>query len=447
LPELAGPRLFHESFDAAYRSGMTDAELAIAGFGTLRESWSGYALQRRGRVAPFIVPALEAKGRLQVACDTGAVRFWLTPDWTSRSLGGAGPGTEARLCELVVADAREWALVWSLQATPDGSTLVLIAEDEAGPVALLRTEIAWAAQSPHCLTLNYGSKGTALFIDGRLSATGDATLAVPPTVAALVVGSTLAGTAPADGEIDELCAFGRPLSQAAVQFHYAMYRGRAAQGPVSAAEWAAQREAAAKRQAEREAALAATEASEPQTMLLLGGASACLTNVPVHLTNIVCAFDTNLGWTVTFDIQGGTNGLLYDVFTTTNLSGNSITNSPWTWLERGPTCSTYQYTNQPGTYAFFVLGTPQDSDGDGLTDAFERLVSKTDPNNADTDGDGLSDGWEYWNRLNPLVDDSGQQSSRANYTYDGAGWLRTVFGSRGEGITIDPEGNVTQVSQ
>jgi hypothetical protein len=168
--------------------------------------------------------------------------------------------------------------------------------------------------------------------------------------------------------------------------------------------------------------------------------------VPVHLTNIVCAFDTNLGWTVTFDIQGGTNGLLYDVFTTTNLSGNSITNSPWTWLERGPTCSTYQYTNQPGTYAFFVLGTPQDSDGDGLTDAFERFVTKTDPNNPDTDGDGLADGWEWQNGMNPNQNEVADANTWKNYSYDALGRLKRVGGISSGTVGYDKEGNITSVT-
>ncbi len=51
---------------------------------------------------------------------------------------------------------------------------------------------------------------------------------------------------------------------------------------------------------------------------------------------------------------------------------------------------------------FFTLGLDSDADGDGLSDAFERLVSKTDPLLADTDGDGLPDGWECRHGLNPL---------------------------------------------
>ena len=35
-----------------------------------------------------------------------------------------------------------------------------------------------------------------------------------------------------------------------------------------------------------------------------------------------------------------------------------------------------------------------DPDGDGLSTAYERLVSRTNPDLSDTDGDGVSDGEE-----------------------------------------------------
>lgn len=52
------------------------------------------------------------------------------------------------------------------------------------------------------------------------------------------------------------------------------------------------------------------------------------------------------------------------------------------------------YVDSFSRMAFFRFGLDFDSDGDGLTDAYENLVSFTDPEKADTDGDGLSDGAE-----------------------------------------------------
>ena len=117
-------------------------------------------------------------------------------------------------------------------------------------------------------------------------------------------------------------------------------------------------------------------------MMLVGPTSTCITNVPLYITNVVAVLDTNTGTTVTFDVQGGTNGFLYDIFTTTALMGTNAIISQWFWLERGPTCSTYEYSGQHFTNAFYVLGGIEDADNDGMTDAWEQLVSKTSRTNA-----------------------------------------------------------------
>jgi hypothetical protein len=389
MPELA-PILFHENFDYVCPDCVTNARVTIPNYGELVASWSWYALQRSGTVTPFIISAVDSAGRPVVACDTGALRFWLKPYWSSAP-DGTGPGKNARLVELVVAGGKQVATVWWLQVSPDGSALSLIGQTDTGPVELLKAGIDWQAGESHLVTLDYGPKGTALFIDGQLAAEGEGTLAVPPKVAALVWGSTLAGTETADGEMDELYCFGLPLTAADVAFYYHGLSRQAARGPISAAEEQAEAEAAAKWLAELESA------GSPPMGMLAGATSECFTNVPVYLTNIVTTFDSNQGRTVTFDIQGsydGTTTALYDVFTTTNLVGDNGALSQWTWLESGPTCSTYQYTNQPEAQAFYILGTPIDLDGDGLPSAFELLVSRTNPQLRDSDNDGRDDGDE-----------------------------------------------------
>lgn len=87
-----------------------------------------------------------------------------------------------------------------------------------------------------------------------------------------------------------------------------------------------------------------------------------------------------------------------------------------------------QYVNVP-TYQVvqFIPGTGTDplneivdSDGDGLSNDFERSIG-TDPNQPDTDGDGMHDGWEHKYGFNPLVnnDDTNVDSDVTNdSTYD-----------------------------
>lgn len=108
-----------------------------------------------------------------------------------------------------------------------------------------------------------------------------------------------------------------------------------------------------------------------------------------------------------------TNGV-YDLFMTTNLSpdvaGLNLTN--WTWLLRcAPGQTNLVVTNPPLSEAYFRLAKTNDLDADGLTDAFEMLVSHSYVTNADTDGDGLPDGWE-WNNF-------GNFDQTATNDYDG----------------------------
>jgi hypothetical protein len=61
---------------------------------------------------------------------------------------------------------------------------------------------------------------------------------------------------------------------------------------------------------------------------------------------------------------------------------------------------------------FYIAGDADtDGDLDGLADAIEMLVFRTDPARADTDGDTLPDGWESSHGLNP------NDSAGANGTY------------------------------
>ncbi len=401
LPELVRT-LRSESFDEVYYAGVSNAAVMIPNYGTLRESWSGYALERVGVVSPFVIAGLNEAGWEQVATGNGAVRFWFQPYWASTSVAkGQSPGQSTTLLEFAVADGAQAAVLWSLQVNPAGTALALVGSD--GKEVLLEAKITWAAGVWHQVVLNYGPDGTELVLDGEVVTKGAGTLAVPAKVARLVIGSSLSGEWSAGGEFDEVFCFARPLKLA---FHHLAFRDIAALGPVTEAEMAYRLELAEKWKAVMAAKAKELEESGGgvQMLRLSGPTAECITNSPLYITNVISVWVTNQGWTVTFDVQG-TNGPA-DIFSTTNFSGPSLTAANWTWLERGPSCSTYQYTNQPTGQTFYLLGTSLDSDGDGLTDAYEKLASKTDPNNPDTDGDGLPDGWEVQSGFDPVANNN-----------------------------------------
>jgi hypothetical protein len=182
---------------------------------------------------------------------------------------------------------------------------------------------------------------------------------------------------------------------------------------------------------------------------LVGSASSCSSGTNANniwITNVVATMAGNGTMNLTFTIEGGSSGVPYDVFANSVLSFGT-NGMPWAWEGQGYQCNVYTITNLPSTTCFLILGTPQDSDGDGLTDAYELLVSKSNPYIYNTSGDGLSDAWDVLLGLSPLVNQLAQPSVRSNYSYDLADWLEGITGIRTGSVSLDNEGNVLSVSQ
>ena len=120
-------------------------------------------------------------------------------------------------------------------------------------------------------------------------------------------------------------------------------------------------------------------------------------------TSLTAYLVINTPWSVSSGV--------YDLFATTNLAP-----SAWQWVLRcAPGQTNLTVANLTSPNEFFILGLTNDADGDGLSDAFEKLVSHTDPNSYSTDGSGLSDGWEWQNfgaiGVNPNADPDGDGMS------------------------------------
>ncbi len=93
-----------------------------------------------------------------------------------------------------------------------------------------------------------------------------------------------------------------------------------------------------------------------------------------------------------------TNNPVWDLYATTNLgvevSGLNGTN--WTWVLRtDPGQTNLLVAMLSATEEYFRLAGTNDTDGDFLTDAFEALVSHSDPALVDSDSDGMSDHYEW----------------------------------------------------
>ena len=85
----------------------------------------------------------------------------------------------------------------------------------------------------------------------------------------------------------------------------------------------------------------------------------------------------------------------YDLYTVTNLppQTNYVTDLTWAWIYRTAEGQTnWTLFSVPFAQSIYLLADLQDTDGDGLTDAYEAKVSKSLKTNPDEDDDGLADG-------------------------------------------------------
>jgi hypothetical protein len=409
-PPLPDAGLLHtESFDQPYwlASGQwIDPSVWV-------ESWSGYALNRSSQqpvVAPWAVPMLTANGNWNIDPRRGALRVWYQPD------SGLGNGNPATLLTLVsTAPNSAGAAWWSLGVSADGQSVLLTCEGANGPSTCLSVPATFQAGTWNLLTLAYTETNTVLFLNDQPVAAGYGLPTVPAQVApltSLVIGSRLSGDLVACGQIDDFASF---TSQPrfpddgwvfdpdwSVAHYYAVYSLQAALGPVSAEELAAQDQAL-----EQEiAANRGTRLLMPMSNSLDGltpldsDSGCCGTNsvYDVWLANIAVWPDDQGGWYTSLAIGGGTNGAVYDVFRTTAMGADSLTNWPWVWLTNAYACDTVTLTNEPEG-AFYILGTPLDSDGDGIPDAYSALVH--DGLGPDSNGNGVPDWLEAVMGYNP----------------------------------------------
>ena len=393
---------------------------------------------------------VETNGTNNLTVDTGSVTLWFAPGWSSVSAGGTGPGVLGRLLEAGSYTADSSYGWWSLYFDYDGDNIYFSAQtnDLSGTATTyLTAPISWTTYYWHFITLTYCATNTALYLDGSLVTNGLPLTVYPGTDVlsnGFFVGSDSNGVAQAHGMFNTVYTYAAPLDANTVQNIYNYYSMWYWLNPVNSKYMSRISSANSGPSTTTNYYQAITGTG---SLLLVGSASSCVTSTNVWITNIVATATGNGTMNVTFTIEGGADGVPYDVFANSVFGIPAATSFPWTWMGQGYHCNTYTLTNLPNVSCFLILGTPQDTDGDGLTDAYEILVSHTDPNNASSNLDGLLDSWEVLLGLNPGTSNFTSPSMRSNYSYDSADWLRGITGVRSGAISLDNEGNVLSVSQ
>jgi hypothetical protein len=365
-------------------------------------------------------------------------------------MGGTGPGQYGRLLEAGGYTPDSSYGLWSIYVDAGGNNLYFSTQTNdlsSNLNTYISVPISWTTNYFHAVVLTYSSTNTALYLDGVLASNGPA-LAVYPGQEALTngfyVGSSSNGVNQANGLFNDLVTYNTVMDSNTIQqtfsqeyIYYMMDPWNSAMDTLSSGSY-----------------IPSTGPSDDVIsgagILQWDGAVSRVygTNAyNVWMTNLTSTLLTNGSVNYTFTIQGGvsTTNNYFDLFATAYLA-NPVTNALWVWLGQGTNGASYTL-NISSQNAFFVLGTPQDTDGDGLTDAYELLVSHTNPDVADTDGSGLSDGWQVLLGLNPLINQVAQPNTRANYDYTQTDWLDSITGVKDGTVSLDNEGNVTSVLQ
>lgn len=389
---------------------------------------------------------VENDGTTNLTVDQGSVLCWFAPNWAGTNEGGTGPGEWSRLIEVgsYTEDASYgW---WSVYTDPDGVNLYFSVQGSDGSQTnYLSAPIDWTTNRWHLIAITYSTAtNCALYVDGEWVTNGPPMTCWPgPEVLAngFFIGSDTNGTAQAHGMFGGLATYANPLDAETVKntFRYSyahyylnpMYRVNLASAPSSP----------------QMTPVFDAIAGPGYLQAVSTNTSTCVTSSNVWFTNVVATLTTNGTVNVTFSIAGGSNGLAYDVFANALLGPTNDPACQWAWMGQGYHCSTCTVTNLPVWSAYLVLGTPQDSDGDGLTDAYELLVSHTDPHKADTSGDGMLDGWKALWGFDLHADNAAREGTRASYGYNLTDWLTTISGVRSGSVGLDSEGNVQQASQ
>jgi hypothetical protein len=383
----------------------------------------------------------ENDGTTNLTVDSGTVTFWFAPSWSSTNQGGLGPQEYGRLFEVGSYTTNSSYGLWSIYVDEGGNNIYFSTQtnDLSSNVwTWLSAPISWTTNYFHFIALTYSPTNTTLYLDGVL-ATNGAPLTVYPGQNVLTngfyIGSDSNGIYQAEGLFNTVATYNYPLNSNDVATIYDWEDGLYNMNPYNVAM-------------EQISSAPSNPSYTPQfnvitgqgDLLWDGTASSCSygTNAyNIWITNVTAAVSGSgsNNMSLTFTIEGGADGVPYDVFANSVLAFGSGTMA-WAWMGQGYHCNTYTLTNLPNTACFLILGTPQDTSGFGLTDAYEKLVMEVDPNGSQTDSYGVPYAWYAEQGLNPFTASMGGQDPDQDGLLN---YQEYQFGTRplvSEGFTI-----------
>lgn len=323
---------------------------------TLVTSFDSNAVKFASAPARLEYPCLATNGFTNITVNRGCLHFWFKPGFGSTNAGGQGLGAFGRLIELGEWTANASIGFFSLYLDPPGTHIYFSTQTNGNGGDYITAPIAWASNTWHYIGLNYTATNTQLYLDGAFVTNGPGVTYYPgPEIRtnSFRIGSDKYGTNVAKGIFENLRTYSGPFS---VEYFDSFYESGLAKMDNNGY---GQNNSAMYGGGGDDGGWQLDGAEDGGGDLGVDG---------LYLLPPVIS-----GTNMIISIAGADTNELYDLYFSTNLIN-------WSWLSRSQPMQTNFYLTQwPTPAGFFQLGTLLDSDGDSIPDAFEVLITMTDP--------------------------------------------------------------------
>ena len=371
----------------------------------------------------YIEYPVYSDGAPNITIDTGSWMFWFMPtSWASANTNGSGLGVPGRLIELGSYTTNASVGWFSLYLDGTGTNIYFSAQTNNGTSANYRSaNIAWTTNRWHFVVLTFCSTNTSLYIDSALAATGPGVTVMPPpdeVTNGFYLLSDATGEYQAHGALDDLLTFSNVVDTNTINSTFQSLQIYYWLDPMNPGNFGPDLSSASSSPAATPTFRAITGAGD--LLAVATNAALCydtnewdvwLTNVsatvgtnvvPVLGSNGAVVYATNPLVAITFTICGGISNTAYDVFATPALT-QPMSNGVWSWMGQGFPGVTYTLPGLTNSAVFLLLGTPYDPKNDGLTVAYERLISHSNPYDSDSINPAMLNGWAVLWEMDPFA--------------------------------------------
>ena len=169
-------------------------------------------------------PYRQQDGSPLVNLRRGSIRFWYRPDWSSKSLGGNGPGNFGRIMELGVISSNINQGWWSLYFNSFTDRIQLASKSSGFVMPQLNANIALKEGQWYQFILTYNESLTQLYLNGAQIGTGRGIQDYPSdsdrVASGLWIGSSSINGFQINGTLDALETFNYVLNPETIKTEY-----------------------------------------------------------------------------------------------------------------------------------------------------------------------------------------------------------------------------------